>query len=142
MRTYVPKKGEIERKWWLIDADGKTLGRLCTAVADRLSGKKKAVYTPYIDVGDHVIIINASKVVLTGKKLQDKVYRSYSGYPGGLKEIQAGKLLAKKPEKLLELAIWGMLPKSKLGKAMFKKLKVYAGEEHPHAAQKPEEIKL
>jgi len=142
MKTYVPKKGEIERKWWIVDAEGKHLGRLCTVIADHLSGKKKPVYTPFIDVGDHVIVINASRVVLTGNKLEDKAYRHHSGYPGGLKEIKAGKLLAQKPQKVIELAVWGMLPKSKMGKAMFKKLKVYAGGDHPHAAQKPQEVKL
>ena len=142
MRTYVPKKGEIEKKWWVIDAEGKTLGRLCTEIADHLSGKKKPVYTPFIDVGDHVVVINASKVVLTGNKLQSKAYHHYSGYPGGLKEIKAGKLLSVRPERVIEQAVWGMLPKSKLGKAMFKKLKVYAGGDHPHAAQKPLELKF
>ncbi|MEW5805994.1 MAG: 50S ribosomal protein L13 [Acidobacteriota bacterium] len=142
MKTYVPSKGEIEKKWWLVNAEGKTLGRLCTKVVEYLTGKKKATYAPFIDVGDHVIIINASKVVLTGNKLEEKMYRHYSGYPGGLKEIAAGKLLSRNPEMVIEMAVWGMLPKTKLGKAMLKKLKVYPGSEHPHAAQRPEEIKL
>ncbi len=142
MRTYIPKKGEVEKKWWLIDAKGKPLGRLCTVIAEYLTGKNKPTYTPFIDVGDHVIVINASKLVLTGKKLDDKYYRHYTGYPGGIKEINAGKLLAKNPSKVIELAVYGMLPKTKLGRAMFKKLKVYPEEDHPHAAQKPLKIKL
>jgi large subunit ribosomal protein L13 len=141
VRTYIPKKNETVKKWWLVDASGRPLGRLSTLVAERLMGKNKPSYTPFMDVGDHVIVINAAKIVLTGKKREDKVYRRYSGYPGGLKEISAGKLLAKNPAKVIELAVWGMLPKNKLGRAMFKKLKVYADERHPHAGQKPEELK-
>ncbi len=142
MRTYIPKKSETEKKWWLVDASGRPLGRLSTMVVECLMGKNKPSYTPFMDVGDHVIVINAAKIVLTGKKKEDKMYRRYSGYPGGIKEISAGKLLARNPAKVVELAVWGMLPKNKLGRAMFKKLKVYADENHPHAAQKPEELKI
>ncbi len=142
VRTYIPKKSEIEKKWWLVDASGRPLGRLSTVIAERLMGKNKSSYTPFMDVGDHVIVINAAKIVLTGNKREEKMYRRYSGYPGGLKEISAGKLLAKNPAKVIELAVWGMLPKNKLGRAMFKKLKVYADENHPHAGQKPEELKI
>lgn len=142
MRTYIPKKDELEKKWWLIDANGRPLGRLCTLIAEFLTGKNKPMYTPFMDVGDHVIVINASKIVLTGKKWENKMYRHYSGYPGGLKEISAEKLRSKNPAKIIELAVWGMLPKTKLGRAMFKKLKVYTDENHPHAAQKPQTIKV
>jgi large subunit ribosomal protein L13 len=140
METYVPSGKNLEqnRKWLLIDASGKTVGRLATHTARILMGKTKPTYTPYIDVGDHVIIINAEKVVLTGNKWQDKVYRRHSGYPGGLKEITAQKQLQQHPARILESAIRGMLPKTKLGRAMGKKLKVYVGSEHPHDAQRPE----
>jgi len=137
MRTYVPRRKEIVHDWWVVDAEGKTLGRLATEVARRLTGKAKPTYVPFLDTGDHVIVLNASKVVLTGRKLQQKFYRRHSGYPGGLKEISAGKLLQVKPERLVEEAVWGMLPKGPLGRQMYRKLKVYAGSEHPHAAQKP-----
>jgi large subunit ribosomal protein L13 len=142
MRTYVPKKAEIQRAWWLVDADGLTLGRLSTAVAERLTGKHKPGYTPFLDTGDHVIVVNAEKVRLTGRKLQQKIYRHHSGYPGGLREIPADKLQAKQPERLVEFAVRGMLPKSRLGKQMFRKLKVYAGSKHPHAAQKPQPLAI
>ncbi len=137
MRTYVPRRKEIVHDWWVVDAEGKTLGRLATEVARRLTGKAKPTYVPFLDTGDHVIVLNASKIVLTGRKLQQKFYRRHSGYPGGLKEISAGKLLETKPERLVEEAVWGMLPKGPLGRQMYRKLKVYAGSEHPHAAQKP-----
>jgi large subunit ribosomal protein L13 len=142
MKSFIPGEKEIDRKWHVIDADGKVLGRLATRVAKLLTGKEKPVYTPFIDAGDHVIIINAEKVKLTGKKLTDKFYRHHTGYPGGLREISAGSLLAKKPEKLVREAILGMLPKTKLGKAMGKKLKIYRGPEHPHVAQKPTAMAL
>jgi large subunit ribosomal protein L13 len=142
MRTYVPSGPEIKRDWWLVDAEGQTLGRLATAVATRLTGKHKPIYTPNLDTGDHVVIINASKVVLTGKKLQDKVYRRHTGFPGGLREITAEKRLAKEPDRLVEDTIWGMLPKGPLGRQMYRKLKVYAGKDHPHAAQKPRPLKV
>ena len=138
MATYVATKGSIERKWLLIDAEGKTLGRLATEVAKLLRGKHKPTYTPFLDTGDNVIVINASKVVLTGKKLDDKIYRHHSGFPGGMKEIDYRTLMAKNPEKAVELAVKGMLPKNSLGRQMFRKLHVYAGPEHEQAAQKPE----
>jgi large subunit ribosomal protein L13 len=136
-RTFVPSGKEIKRDWWIVDASGKTLGRLATVVATRLTGKHKPIYTPNMDTGDHVIVLNASKIVLTGNKLRDKMYRRHSGYPGGLKEEAAGKKLATRPDRVIEEAVWGMLPKGPLGRAMYRKLKVYAGGEHPHAAQKP-----
>jgi len=136
-RTYVPRGSEIKREWWLLDASGKTLGRLATVVATRLTGKHKPTYTANADTGDHVIVINAAKVVLTGNKLRDKLYRHHTGFPGGLREISAAKQLATKPVRVVEDAVWGMLPKGPLGRAMYRKLKVYPGAEHPHAAQKP-----
>jgi large subunit ribosomal protein L13 len=142
MRTYVPSGPEIKREWWLVDADGQTLGRLASAVAQRLTGKHKPIYTPNLDTGDHVVVINAAKIVLTGTKLQDKIYRHHTGYPGGLREITAEKRLAKEPDALVEAAIWGMLPKGSLGRQMYRKLKVYAGNEHPHAAQQPRPLKF
>ena len=142
MKSFIPGEKEIDRKWHVIDAEGKVLGRLATRVAKMLTGKEKPVYTPFLDVGDHVIIINAEKVKLTGKKLTDKFYRHHTGYPGGLREISAGDLLAKNPEKLVREAVLGMLPKTKLGRAMGKKLKVYRGPQHPHEAQKPAPMAL
>ena len=140
MQTFVPSGKNLEqnRKWFIIDADGKTVGRLATTAARLLMGKNKPTYTPFIDMGDHVVIINAEKVVFTGNKLKDKVYRHHTGWPGGLKEVAAEKLLAKYPERILEKAIRGMLPKTKMGRKMGKKLKVYAGSDHPHQAQRPE----
>lgn len=140
MRTYVTKAGDIRRAWWLVDAEGMTLGRLSTAVARRLSGKHKPTYTPFLDSGDHVIVVNAEKVRLTGRKLQRKVYYRHSGHPGGLKEVTAGKLMSRHPERLVELAVKRMLPKGPLGRRMFRKLKVYAGPKHPHEAQRPEPL--
>ena len=142
MKTYVPSTGDIERdrQWWLVDASGLTLGRLSTVVADRLRGKHKPSWTPFIDCGDPVIVVNADRVVLTGAKHRDKIYRRHSGYPGGLKEIAAGKLLRERPIRLVELAVTGMLPKSSLGRRMSRKLKVYAGEAHPHQAQQPKPL--
>ena len=140
MRTYVPKAGDIERAWWIVDARGLTLGRLSTAVAERLSGKHKPMYTPFLDTGDHVVVVNAEKIRLTGNKLEDKMYRRHSGQPGGLKEISAGKLLEKHPERIVEFAVKGMLPKGPLGRRMAKKLKVYAGPDHPHTAQSPQNL--
>ena len=136
--TYSAKKSEIESKWYVIDATGKPLGRVATEAAKLLRGKHKPTYTPSIDTGDHVIIINCSEAVLTGKKLDQKVYRHHSGYIGGMKEISARDLLAKNSEKALMLAIKGMLPHTKLGRQMIKKLRVYAGSEHENIAQKPE----
>jgi len=142
MRTYFPKKEERESKWYLIDAQDKVLGRLSVTIATILTGKNKPSYTPFLDMGGYVIVINASKVKLTGKKLKQKIYYRHSGYPGGLKEIRADKLMAKAPEKMIKLAVRGMLPKNKLGRAFLKKLKVYAGNEHPHQAQKPEPLTI
>src|SRR6266850_2229590 len=142
MRTYFPKQGEIEARWFIIDAEGKILGRLSTVIARILSGKNKPAYTPFLDTGDHVIVINAEKIVLTGKKETDKIYRTHSLYPGGLKEKEARFVRAEKPERMIEEAVWGMLPKSKLGRKMLKKLKVYRGANHPHEAQKPERLEV
>lgn len=138
MKTYVAKPAEVERKWYVIDASNQTLGRLSSEVAAILRGKHKPIYTPHVDTGDFVIIINAEQIQLTGDKLNKKMYRTYSGYPGGLKEMDYRTLLQKKPEKAIETAIKGMLPHNRLGDKMFKKLKVYRGSTHPHQAQKPE----
>jgi len=139
MSTYFPK-GEIARKWYVVDADGQTLGRLSTRVARILSGKDNPRYTPFLDTGDHVVVINASKVKLTGLKAHAKVYRHYTGFPGGLREEEFSKRLVRNPELIVQEAIEGMLPKSKLGRAMATKLKVYRDEKHPHQAQQPEAI--
>ncbi|HWT67431.1 MAG TPA: 50S ribosomal protein L13 [Terracidiphilus sp.] len=137
MSTFVPSGKTIDRKWYVVDAEGQTLGRLATKAASVLSGKLNPQYVPYIDTGDHVIVINAEKVRLTGLKSQKKVYRRYTGFLGGLREESFTRLIARKPEKVLEEAIKGMLPKSKMGRQMATKLKVYRGTDHPHAAQKP-----
>ena len=142
MKTYVPKQDQISREWWLVDAAGMTLGRLATEVATTLHGKHKPSFTPFLDTGDHVIVVNAEKVVLTGRKLQNKLYRRYSGYPGGLKEVNAATLQEKHPERLVEFAVKGMLPKGPLGRKMFRKLKVYAGAQHPHRAQSPQPLEI
>ncbi len=143
MKTYMAAKESVERKWYVIDADGKTLGRLATQIASILRGKHKPIYTPHVDTGDYVIVVNAEKIHLTGKKLQDKKYYRHSGYPGGLKVRTAAELLSSgRPERVLKLAVWGMLPHNRLGRKMFKKLKVYAGDEHPHSAQKPEKLDI
>jgi len=141
-KTYFAKPGEVEKKWYVVDVNGKVLGRAATRIARILMGKTKPQYTPHVDVGDYVIVVNAEKVELTGKKWDQKVYYRHSGYPGGLKAIKARDLLNKHPERLIKLAVKRMLPKNKLGRKMLKKLKVYAGPEHPHAAQKPERIEL
>lgn len=140
MSTYFPKQGEIARKWLVVDASGQTLGRLATRVANILSGKDNPRYTPFIDAGDHVIVINAEKVRLTGMKAGAKVYRRYTGYPGGLRSEEFTKRMQRKPELVIQEAIQGMLPKSKMGKAMAKKLKVYKGDKHPHEAQQPKAV--
>jgi len=132
------KKGEIEQKWYLVDAKGKTLGRLATRIAILLRGKHKPIFTPHVDTGDFVIVVNAEKVNLTGKKWEEKFYIYHTGYPGGLKSTSAGKVKKTKPQRLITMAVQGMLPKTKLGKKMIKKLKVYSGEAHPHQAQQPE----
>jgi large subunit ribosomal protein L13 len=137
MKTYVPKRDEIRRAWWVVDAEGVALGRLASQVAFRLRGKHKPGFTPFLDTGDHVIVVNADKLVLTGAKLQDKLYRRHSGYPGGLKEVTAEEMVRKNPARMVELAVKGMLPKGPLGRKMAKKLKVYAGPRHPHEAQQP-----
>ena len=142
MATYSAKKEDIVRKWFVVDANGKTLGRLATVVASVLKGKTKPIYTTHVDTGDFVIIVNADKVHLTGKKLDQKTYYSHSGYPGGLKSVTAGKLMKTKPEEVIRMAVEGMLPKTRLGKQMLSKLKVYAGELHPHNAQQPAEMKV
>ena len=139
MKSYIAKPAEVERKWYVIDAEDKTLGKIATEVASILRGKKKPIYTPHVDTGDYVIVINAEKVRVTGKKEEQKIYKSHSGYPGGLKETTLRELRAKKPEEIIRHAVKGMMPKGKLGRQMFKKLKVYAGPEHPHTAQNPEE---
>lgn len=138
MRTYFPKQGDIKPRWFVIDAEGQILGRLSAAVANIISGKAKPTYTPFLDTGDHVIVINAEKVGLTGKKETDKMYRHHTGYPGGLKESAARFVRVEKPERMIEEAVQGMLPKNRLGRKMLKKLKVYRGTQHPHVAQQPE----
>jgi large subunit ribosomal protein L13 len=142
MKTFMAKAEEVKRKWYVIDADGKPLGRLASEVASILRGKNKPTYTPHVDTGDHVIVINAEKIVLTGNKLNNKIYRHHSGWPGGLKEMKYSQLMAKSPEKVIELAVKGMLPHNSLGRSMFTKLKVYKGPEHEHQAQKPEVLEI
>lgn len=138
MKSFMAKTNEVERKWYVIDAEDKVLGRLATEVATILSGKNKPIYTPHVDTGDYVIIINAEKIKLTGKKLEQKNYTYHTGHPGGLKQVPYKSLIESKPEKIIELAVKGMLPKSSLGRNMIKKLKVYSGPEHKHEAQMPE----
>lgn len=142
MKTPHMRKEDVQKKWYLVDANGKVLGRLASEIAKILRGKKKSIFSPHVDTGDFVIVVNAEKVRLTGDKLKGKVYYHHSGYPGGLKAIAAEKLLAKKPEELLRRAVKGMLPKNKVGSKVFKKLKVYAGPHHPHEAQQPEQLPL
>ena len=138
MRTYIPKKGEIDQKWWLVDAEGKILGRLATEIAALLRGKKKPQFTSHLDTGDFVVVINAEKIKVSGRKLDQKTYYSHSLYPGGLKEEVLKDLLNRKPEEVIKKAVWGMIPKNKLGRAVYQKLKVYRGAEHPHEAQNPQ----
>jgi large subunit ribosomal protein L13 len=142
MGTYSAKKEDIKRSWFVVDANGKTLGRLASAVAAVLKGKTKPIFTTHVDTGDFVIVVNAGKVHLTGRKLDNKTYYSHSGYPGGLKSITAGTLMKTHPEDVIKMAVEGMLPKTRLGKQMLSKLKIYAGEQHPHAAQQPAEMKV
>lgn len=142
MKTYHAKPGEVEREWLVVDATDMVLGRLATQVAQILKGKNKPQYTPHVDTGDFVVVINAEKIRLTGNKAETKTYYSHSGYIGGLKEVSFARMLEKHPERIIEKAVKGMLPKNTLGRAMNRKLKVYAGPEHPHAAQKPREITL
>lgn len=142
MRTFTEKKEEIEREWYVVDAEGQTLGRLASRIAPLLKGKHKPTYTPHLDCGDFVIIVNAEKVRVTGRKLDQKLYYHHSGYPGGLKSISLRDQLDRYPERVLEAAVRGMLPKNKLGRRMVKKLKVYAGDSHPHQAQQPKPLEL
>lgn len=142
MKTYLAKPGEVQPKWYVVDAEGKVLGRLASTVAAILRGKHKPEFTPNVDCGDHVIIINAEKVVLTGKKAENKIHYTHSLYPGGLKAVKYSRLLKTKPEYALSKTIWGMLPHNRLGRQMIKKLKVYKGAEHPHMAQRPEKLEI
>ena len=142
MKSFMQKKENVERKWYVVDAEGQTLGRLATKVATVLRGKHKVTYTPHVDCGDYVIVINAEKVKLTGNKLEDKMYYNHSGFPGGLRERNAKTMLNSYPEEMVERAIKGMLPHTRLGRAMAKKLFVYAGPDHKHAAQKPETMEI
>ncbi len=142
MSTFSAKPHEVERDWYVIDASGLTLGRLATEVARRLRGKHKPIYTPHVDIGDYIIIINAEKVAVTGKKLSDKIYYSHSGYPGGIKSMSLSDMIKRKPAVVIEKAVKGMLPKNALGRKMYGKLKVYAGPVHPHEAQQPQVLQL
>jgi len=142
MKTYSAKPETVKREWFVVDAAEQTLGRLATEVARRLRGKHKPEYTPHVDTGDYIVVINADKVKVTGNKTSDKMYHHHTGYPGGLKSISFEKLIDHKPEMVIELAVKGMLPKNPLGRAMYKKMKVYAGSEQPHTAQQPQELKL
>ncbi|MFN3165029.1 MAG: 50S ribosomal protein L13 [Pseudohongiellaceae bacterium] len=142
MKTYSAKPREVDQNWLVVDAEGQTLGRMATAIATRLRGKHKPEYTPHVDTGDYVVVINAEKVKVTGNKTIDKMYHAHSGFPGGLKSLSFNKLQQQAPEKIIQLAVKGMLPRSPLGRAMFKKLKVYSGAEHPHGAQQPQALQL
>ncbi len=142
MKTYSAKPGEVAREWYVVDAEGKTLGRLATQIADALRGKNKAAYTPHVDTGDFVIVVNAEKIQVTGQKLDQKLYHNHSGYPGGLRTRTLREQLERRPTEVLRVAVKGMLPKNKLAAAQIRKLKVYAGPEHPHAAQMPKEMEL
>jgi large subunit ribosomal protein L13 len=140
MKTYVPKAGEIQHAWYVVNADGVSLGRLAASVAGILKGKHKAAYTPHLDLGDHVVVVNCERVKLTGRKAEQKTYVHHTGYPGGLREKPLSELMAKRPEDVVRLAVRGMLPRNRLGRAIMKKLKIYRGAEHPHAAQNPEPL--
>ncbi|GGK77046.1 50S ribosomal protein L13 [Amphritea balenae] len=142
MTTFSAKPAEVKRDWYVIDAEGKTLGRMATEIARRLRGKHKAEYTPHVDTGDYIVVINAEKVNVTGNKRKDKTYYRHTGYPGGLRETSFEKMVETQPTRTIELAVKGMLPKGPLGRAMYTKMKVYAGAEHPHAAQQPQELTL
>jgi large subunit ribosomal protein L13 len=133
---------EVERKWYVVDAEGQTLGRLATEIAHILRGKNKPQYTPHVDVGDFVVVVNAEKVVVTGKKAEQKVYRRHSGYPGGMKETSYERMLERRPTEILRKAVYGMMPKTRLARQQFRKLKIYAGSEHPHAAQNPQRLEV
>lgn len=142
MKTYSAKAHEIKRDWYIVDASSKTLGRLATEIARRLRGKHKAEYTPHVDTGDYIVVTNAEKVTVTGRKYKEKIYYRHSGFPGGIKSISFDKLQQKNPTRIIELAVKGMLPKNPLGREMYRKLKVYAGAEHPHAAQQPKQLEI
>ena len=142
MKTYSAKPETVKRDWFVVDADGKTLGRLATEIALRLRGKHKPEFTPHVDTGDYIVVVNAEKVRVTGRKSADKMYHRHTGYIGGLKSTSFEKLIGYKPELVIELAVKGMLPKNALGRAMYRKLKVYAGSEHPHAAQQPQQLEI
>lgn len=142
MKTYSARPQDVRRQWHLIDAEGKTLGRMATEIARRLRGKHKPEYTPHVDTGDYIVVINADKIHVTGRKMSDKIYHHHTGYIGNLKSISLEKLLARRPEKVIQLAVKGMMPRGPLGRDMFAKLKVYAGPEHPHAAQQPQALEL
>lgn len=142
MKTFSAKSETVERDWYVVDASGKTLGRLCSELAIRLRGKHKPVYTPHVDTGDFLVVINAEKIHVTGKKLENKIYHRFTGYVGNLKSETLGQALSRHPERVIETSVKGMLPKNPLGRAMFRKLKVYAGPEHPHAAQQPQVLDI
>lgn len=142
MKTFSAKTAEVKRDWFIVDASGKTLGRLCTQIAHRLRGKHKPVYTPHIDTGDYIVVINAEKIAVTGNKLADKTYHRFTGYVGNLKTFSLKNMLASHPERVIEIAVKGMLPKNPLGRAMYRKLKVYSGAEHPHTAQQPQTLEI
>lgn len=142
MKTYSANPDAVKRDWYVVDAEGKTLGRLASEIAHRLRGKHKPEYTPHVDTGDYIVVVNCEKVAVTGKKTTDKMYHHHTGYPGGLKSFSFEKLIERAPERVLQRAVKGMLPRNPLGRAMFKKLKVYAGDAHPHAAQQPQELKI
>lgn len=142
MKTFVAKPAEVKRDWYVVDAQGQTLGRLSTEIARRLRGKHKAEFTPHVDTGDYIVVINAEKVTVTGRKTKQKMYHRHTGYPGGLKSMSFEKMIDHKPERVIELAVKGMIPRNPLGRAMLKKLKVYAGVDHPHTAQQPKELKI
>lgn len=142
MNSYVPKLAELSHDWWVVDAAGLTLGRLATEVASRIRGKHKPTFTPFLDTGDHIVVVNAEKIVLTGRKWDTKMYRRHSGYPGGLTEVSARQLARRFPDRLIQNAVRGMLPKGPLGRKLIKKLKVYGGPDHPHQAQKPQSLAL
>ena len=142
MKTFSAKPETVQRDWYLVDASGKTLGRLCSELATRLRGKHKPVFTPHVDTGDYLVVINAEKIAVTGKKMDDKMYHRFTGYIGNLKSETLGQVLARKPERVIEIGVKGMLPKNPLGRAMFRKLKVYKGSEHPHEAQQPQVLDI
>ena len=142
MKSYMARPLEVERKWYVVDAEGKHLGRLAAEIAKILRGKNKVQYTPHVDVGDFVVVVNAERVVVTGKKAEQRVYRRHSGYPGGMKETSYEQMLARKPTEILRKAVYGMMPKTRLARQQFRKLKIYAGPDHPHAAQNPQKLEV